>query len=460
MLPPGANTSQPLGTMDPMLDNATTDFVWQLTVIGSQLRKAGSYNFSVIQSTNASAVIVNTPLRIQVYPAASAADTSTHSVAMPELAAVGAVLSYTLYLNDIYGEPSITAANASLVIIGGVTGTMNATAQNFTTVAPGIFSYNYTLAAIERLNFTMFISGSKVGRSAYLNVTTVLPSVIDAAATANNAMVQQYGEITRRAWNASGAALPVSDDAWHLMYLPVIRVGGSPLYSNPQLAARLVLTPNGTTEQMVFNGYWSSSNGSYLMPFKLPDNITYIGQVELRQSSNSTLTIVTKAVSFAAFHSYPAAATSLFRLAASSPTIKMGETVYIVAGLRAANNQPALAIDTVVVQATGSLSGIMSVGPLTQQTDGTWATQLHPVQQETITVTMTVGGTMAGPAQTMTITGRSPTYLDYNSSIQHPKLLAQSLSQTSYVSAGASYTVYIGETSLLYIPVFDRAGTT
>jgi hypothetical protein len=75
--------------------------------------------------------------------------------------------------------------------------------------------------------------------------------------------------ITSPAWTSSVAA------SWlHTVYLPIVKTGcGSRLHTSPGLLLQMLLTPGGASSNstaMAFNGWWSSSNASYVVRFRAP----------------------------------------------------------------------------------------------------------------------------------------------------------------------------------------------
>jgi hypothetical protein len=202
-------------------------------------------------------------------------------------------------------------------IAGSVSGRVNITAVQLMMSSPGIFTFKFTAEAIESLNFTLYVDGLQAGDSVALHINTTLPSALDTTALFRAVMLQRDGQATRSNLTAvpAGTAVPVLASSWHMLYLPVIRIGGKIFRAHPGLSAQLVLTPhvtnstsnatylaNGTTnatttaassnttavgQPLTFQGFWSSNNGSFVVPFKLPNNVTYVGQLQLCQSNTS-----------------------------------------------------------------------------------------------------------------------------------------------------------------------------
>lgn len=227
-----------------------------------------------------------------------------------------------------------------LYVVGYSSGRKNVSISNFTKASTGIYTYNYTAVALEQVVFSLFVDNMTAtcypaplcyNNALFLSIYTVQPSSVDAAASANKTLLQLEGDLTRSSWSASGPAVVVPAGGWHLIYLPVARVGGGLFYLDPGLYAQLVLngtnttsvtinatlplitnstnTTNTTTSSnvtkvvsntttvvtsmpLLFRGYWSSSNGSYVVAFKIPSAGIWTGQLELKQNSASNTSIV------------------------------------------------------------------------------------------------------------------------------------------------------------------------
>jgi hypothetical protein len=191
--------------------------------------------------------------------------------------------------------------------------------------SPGIFTFNFTAEAIENLNFTLYVDGLQAGDSVALRVNSTLPLALDTPAMLRAVMLQRDGQPAKSNLSkvTAGTAVPVLASSWHLLYMPVIRTGGKNFRAHPGLSAQLVLTSritnstsnatilvngaantttaaassNSTTavgQTLTFQGFWSSSNGSLVVPIKLPNNLTYAGQLQLRQSNTSITPIVSE----------------------------------------------------------------------------------------------------------------------------------------------------------------------
>lgn len=79
----------------------------------------GNFTFSVSSSTNDSTAVTNSPLVVEVFPAASAADASLFSVSMAPSAAVGGIATVLVQVNDVTGAPTFAPTNITLTITGG-----------------------------------------------------------------------------------------------------------------------------------------------------------------------------------------------------------------------------------------------------------------------------------------------------------------------------------------------------
>jgi hypothetical protein len=75
--------------------------------------------------------------------------------------------------------------------------------------------------------------------------------------------------ISSPAWTSSVPA------GWlHTLYLPIVKTScGSRLHTSPGLLLQMLLTLGGAGSNntaVVFNGWWSSSNASYVIRFRAP----------------------------------------------------------------------------------------------------------------------------------------------------------------------------------------------
>lgn len=234
-----------------------------------------------------------------------------------------------------------------MVYAGYASGQRNVSISNFTKLSAGVYTYNYTAVALELVVFSLYVDNAKAtcypatlcyGNSISLSLYTVLPSVVDTSATVNKTVLQVEGDTVRSGWNATGPAVVLPVNSWHRMYVPVTRVGGGSFYIDPKLYVQLVLNGTNTTWvtintnvavsanstnstnssssstnmttvvsnttavvttiPLLFKGYWSSSNGWYVVAFKIPSTGLWTGQVELRQSNISSTSIVSKGQSW------------------------------------------------------------------------------------------------------------------------------------------------------------------
>lgn len=190
---------------------------------------------------------------------------------------------------------------------GRVTGNVSVTGSNLTYASPGTYTYTHVVRAMERLNYTVTLEGSLVGESQLVNVTSALPSAVNVGRSLAAVTVLRSGEANRTMLSATGP-LAVSAYSWHLLQVPVFLFGRvASTFANPRLGARLTVTLPvtvnvaatntssatwyTTTETVVFNGYWSSSNASYVVPFKLSalGNITGVVQLLSNVTANTTM---------------------------------------------------------------------------------------------------------------------------------------------------------------------------
>lgn len=212
---------------------------------------------------------------------------------------------------------------------GTVSGVQSLTLGNFTQQATGVYTYTYTAMALERVSFTLYIDNMPatchqapacVGNSITVAVDRVLLSAVDAAATANSTLIQRDGETTRTRLITTSAALLLPTNSWHVVYQPLAKSSGGVFYRNPGLHVQLMLNvtdslggvtnntlTNSTTnatlvvsnqtalvtpKQLNFTGYWSSSNKSYVIAFQIPAAGVWTAHVEIKQSTNSSASIV------------------------------------------------------------------------------------------------------------------------------------------------------------------------
>lgn len=103
------------------------------------------------------------------------------------------------------------------------------------------------------------------------------------------------------------------------------------------------------------------------------------------------------------------------------------------------------------------MSGSIALGPLTRQTDNTWATRFTPLREETITLRLSVDNTLAG-TQSLVVAGRSPTALNLAASLKQATFTSQGGAVTAPVTNGTNLLAFTGESSFLNIPVLDKAG--
>lgn len=211
-------------------------------------------------------------------------------------------------LPDLEENSEASVVNSCCVRAGRVTGTTSVSGANLTLSGPGSYTYTHALKAMERLNISLTLDGSLVGESQLLNITSVLPSVINVSKSLDAASVQRSGDTSKIGWSASEPlALPAH--SWHLLHVPVLlsgRVGST--FADPKLGARLAVampvtsvlpathTSNTvtttTTQTALFYGYWSSSSAAYLVPFKLTALGNITGELHLLSNATDNTTMV------------------------------------------------------------------------------------------------------------------------------------------------------------------------
>lgn len=188
---------------------------------------------------------------------------------------------------------------------------MTVSGGNLTIISNGTYIYSHGIRAMERLNFTVTLDGTPVGTSQLHNITSVLPTAVNTSRSLAAATVSRSGDPVRSTWSASDR-LALSAHAWHLLHIPVFingRVAGT--FAEPKLGARLIVTVPviaavpatnttnatviSTTQQVIFGGYWSSSNGSYVVPFKLSALGNSSGMLHLLSNETTNTTMVSQA---------------------------------------------------------------------------------------------------------------------------------------------------------------------
>jgi hypothetical protein len=181
-----------------------------------------------------------------------------------------------------------------------VSGTSNVTTAALTrTAQTGLYSHSHAVLARERLIFRVAIDNAIVGTDAAINITATLPSAVDAAGSLAATTLARDGDASR--YGLAGP-VPLLASSWHLLFVPVLRAGGGGgFFADPGLAVRLQLSaatssngtaPGNTTTALMFSGIWSSSNGSYVVPFKLPANGSYAGTLSIWPNTTTTAFLV------------------------------------------------------------------------------------------------------------------------------------------------------------------------
>lgn len=171
------------------------------------------------------------------------------------------------------------------------------------TAQTGLYSYAHTALARERLSFRVAIDNATVSTDTTINITSTLPSAVHAAGSLAAATLVRDGDASR-----SGLAgpVPLLASLWHVLFVPVLRAGGGGgFFADPGLTVRLLLSaasgPNATntsnttavnTTALVFSGVWSSTNGSYVVPFKLPSNGSYSGMLNIWPNASAAAFLV------------------------------------------------------------------------------------------------------------------------------------------------------------------------
>lgn len=136
-----------------------------------------------------------------------------------------------------------------------------------------------------------------------IRVSGVAPTAINWASSVASATLQRPGTTTRSSL-APGSTLQLSALAWHVLYVPVLTAWSAPLVADPGLEVLVDLTPvplapaSGNTTgndtgvdatsiaSISYRGYWSWTNGSYVVPFSLPASGDYDMAILLQHDVN------------------------------------------------------------------------------------------------------------------------------------------------------------------------------
>lgn len=190
------------------------------------------------------------------------------------------------------------SSSSRVAAVGAVSGNTTVGPANFSQAGVGVFTYNYTFAAAERVNFTLLVSGNVSAGPYGMTARGSTPDIVDLAATLAAAKLQNAGEAGRAAVTAGGS-YSVADKAWHTLYLPVAKKPSGSFVADPRLTVGMVVSPimtNGsidTSKQANFTAYWSWTNGSYVVNFKLNDSISYAAgfMVMHPNATNTTVSV-------------------------------------------------------------------------------------------------------------------------------------------------------------------------
>jgi hypothetical protein len=186
LLQPGATAATALGALS--LDAASstsTSSVWSLTVAGSQLTASGTYTVAV-SASGTSDTASGSPMAVLVHSADPVASGSSLQVSTSD-ARLGGSANITLLLRDAYGNGATLATGAVLNVTGRVSKALLAGQSNFSKVSEGQFAAVYPFRAHhELLQFSLAVAGVAAG-SASVNVSGVMPSAVDLAATVGGA---------------------------------------------------------------------------------------------------------------------------------------------------------------------------------------------------------------------------------------------------------------------------------
>lgn len=240
--------------------------------------QAGIYNLSVMTVPTAILNTTNSPLSFEVHPNVLWPPTSSMTIANPAGVHAGTPALVSMTFADQYTNPINDTSSVLLAIVGRVTGTQNVGNDSFIpTMSMGSFTYRYTFGAIQNITFTLyFYGGLAAGPLGYM-VRGVDPGAVRYDLSVANATAQLDGSLPSAPRPRLPSVGPIPANAWHVAHVPVVRAAAAlgPFVGDPWLNASLtIFTMNATgavnlTSSRAFIGFWSWSNGTYVVPFKL-----------------------------------------------------------------------------------------------------------------------------------------------------------------------------------------------
>jgi hypothetical protein len=124
-----------------------------------------------------------------------------------------------------------------------------------------------------------------------ISVRGVAPSIIGYGSSVASCKLQLAGSTVRSP--PFGSPVSLKAVAWHVMYMPVLKSDGKPLVADPQLLASvdLVNSANASASVTGLRGYWSWTNGSYVIPISVPAAGSYQMTLSLSHPNDTGVTV-------------------------------------------------------------------------------------------------------------------------------------------------------------------------
>lgn len=107
----------------------------------------------------------------------------------------------------------------------------------------------------------------------------------------------------------------------------------------------------------------------------------------------------------------------------------------------------------------GTTTGALAVPPLIRMSDGSWAFAFYPAKEQNLTISMLVNNIVIS-SQPLVVLGYSPFAADTSRSLADAKLLSQGLQVTEKVDTSLSTIMFMQESSLVSVPVYDVFGAS
>lgn len=108
----------------------------------------------------------------------------------------------------------------------------------------------------------------------------------------------------------------------------------------------------------------------------------------------------------------------------------------------------------------GPTSGQLALPPLARTSDGQWITWFTARRPEVLTASLRISGQLVRSMQLQVLgpgAGINPFYLDFNASMASAALTAQNLGVVSPMASGGALLLYANDSSVVRVPVMDRA---